>query len=195
MEKSKENLYEFIRNYDSLRFVNRWNGTLALDRSNVLEHTGRGYVWVTIILKEFEREVPISKVKRIYELWLVHDFAEKWTSDIPHPTKRFSKKIRSSIKEIENTLVENNYPYSKSLCGARENSIEEIIITCVDILDFTYESLKEKNLSNKEKEYEKAITIGRNVVEKLYRESSENSLIRRKILKWTIDFIDFMVSN
>jgi len=106
---SKQSIADFVDLCGQLRFQIRWQQLPRLPKTSVLGHS-----MFVAIMSYFLALENKSCPRRLYNSFfggIFHDIPEIATRDIISPVKNFSKEFESLIKEIEQSLAENElYP-------------------------------------------------------------------------------------
>lgn len=101
---TKQRLYDFLLQVESLRFQMRWNQTPRIPHTNVLGHS----FYVAALTLLFSREIGISG-KRLYNNFfsaLFHDLPEAVTRDIISPVKQATDTLPDIVKDVESLFLE-----------------------------------------------------------------------------------------
>lgn len=178
---------EYFESIDKFRNVKRWCRRPALDRSNIMEHSFRVAMFVNELLKGFNDKLykdyienhasPEEHRNREFQYYMTrtvalsyalqHDAGEPLGLgvDMPHELKKRYPELKQICDRIEDESIEHIFEDEWDLNKNKnkdEISLKKIkeIVKLADILDYTYESLKEISLGNQEAEYHKAIARG-----------------------------------
>ncbi len=96
---TRQRLYDFLLQVESLRFQMRWNQTPRIPHTNVLGHS----YYVAALTLLLSREAGISG-KRLYNNFfsaLFHDLPEAVTRDIISPVKQATDTLPDIVKDVE----------------------------------------------------------------------------------------------
>lgn len=142
----KASLSEYLLSVDNLRNLKRYQTAPRISTESVAEHS----FFVTAYILKLNDYFDFNLEKAL-KMAILHDFAESYISDVPHPIKQKFPIIREQLdhaeyevnsefigKEFANSIVEFNE------CS----SIEGIIVALSDILSVISYSKYEIELGN-----------------------------------------------
>lgn len=185
------------------RYVTRWNGIFCNDKSNIAEHTFKCVSYFEFIIKPLitEHYSPTSSftlelISKCYASIINHDITEVFTGDIRHNIKRrysdFNKRLSEIEKEIVDIKFGNTFYDCRSDVGIGD--YVKIITKLVDILDFSYEALREISLGNHNVEFYKAIERGLSILETFNTDyTSETDKLLPNLISYTIELIKSLI--
>lgn len=101
---TKQRLYDFLLQVESLRFQMRWNQTPRIPHTTVLGHS----YYVAAVTLLLSREIGVSG-RRLYNNFfsaLFHDLPEAVTRDIISPVKQATDTLPDIVKDVEALFLE-----------------------------------------------------------------------------------------
>lgn len=98
-----------IRYYRKMKNVQRL-GMIHVNRSyNLLEHC----YMTAMLFKHFASLEDVPYDMDVFDIILHHDVVEVETTDLPHPIKNFSPKVKEAWEEIENEVTKRHHQLNR----------------------------------------------------------------------------------
>ena len=154
--KINSSLSKYMTEIDGLRTITRYNTAAKVSQESVAEHSY--YVAAYVVkLNEFYQ----FDEKKALEVALLHDAAEVFISDVPHPIKAAFPKLAEELDKAEYQV--NVDHFSKELADDLEefntlSTAEGVIVALADIMSVLSYAKYEIKLGNSE--YMRAVYAG-----------------------------------
>lgn len=144
----KSDLGTFIKNIDKLRNLVRYQSAPRVYSETVAEHSFFVSAYVLKLYDYYNFDL-----QKALHLALLHDYAEVFISDVPHPIKESFPKLKQELENAEIEIVKEHLSeeFSTMINEFNNNtSPEGIIVNMADVLSVISYSSYEINLGNSE---------------------------------------------
>ena len=142
------NLSDYMINIDKLRNLVRYQNAPRVSEETVAEHSFFVAAYVLKLHNYYNFDL-----KKALSIAILHDYAEVFISDIPHPIKKQFPIIEDCLKEAENKIIKEHISDDFSNWLSEFNNIntaEGCIVSLADILSVISYSKYEDLLKNSE---------------------------------------------
>lgn len=140
------NLSDYMINIDKLRNLVRYQNAPRVSEETVAEHSFFVAAYVLKLHNYYNFDL-----KKALSIAILHDYAEVFISDIPHPIKKQFPIIEDCLKEAENKIIKEHISDDFSNWLSEFNNIntaEGCIVSLADILSVISYSKYEIELGN-----------------------------------------------
>lgn len=140
------NLSDYMINIDKLRNLVRYQNAPRVSEETVAEHSFFVAAYVLKLHNYYNFDL-----KKALSIAILHDYAEVFISDIPHPIKKQFPVIEDCLKEAENKIIKEHISDDFSNWLSEFNNIntaEGCIVSLADILSVISYSKYEIELGN-----------------------------------------------
>lgn len=140
------NLSDYMINIDKLRNLVRYQNAPRVSEETVAEHSFFVSAYVLKLHNYYNFDL-----KKALSIAILHDYAEVFISDIPHPIKKQFPVIEDCLKEAENKIIKEHISDDFSNWLSEFNNIntaEGCIVSLADILSVISYSKYEIELGN-----------------------------------------------
>ncbi len=139
-------LHEYMMNVDGLRNLVRYQNAPRVSSETVAEHSFFVAAYVLKLHNYYEFDL-----KKAIMIALLHDYAESYISDVPHPIKKQFPLIEEELNKAENNIVSNHISNDFAKWLDEFNNIsspEGCIVAFADILSVISYAKHEIELGN-----------------------------------------------
>lgn len=202
-----ENLYEFIRSIDKLRYITRFATAPRSAKESVAEHS----FYVASYVLKLSYYYNFDVVKAI-SLALLHDYAEAYISDVPHPIKKQNPVLEEALdKAEEKVLVEHLSSEMAKLISHFNNGDTPEGLVCqladvISVVTYAKYELELGNSSYMKQVFQRTKDRYFSLIEKLepyaiYHDEDDSTIDeltyekRKKTSKWILSQINDVFNN
>lgn len=141
-----ENLTEFARSIDRLRYITRYATAPRSGKESVAEHSFFVAAYVLKLAEYYDFDVL-----KALSLALMHDYSESYISDVPHPIKARNPRLAEELEEAENRIIKTNLSEEMAKMIAEFNKAEgpeALVVLLADVMSVVSYAKYEMELGN-----------------------------------------------
>lgn len=113
--------------------MKRYNNRIRIKDESLAEHSF--YVAYNVLKLGYDLNIDEKIINRAVSLAIVHDIPESYTSDLPHDCKTAYPELRTILREIEDTFMEEEMPELLSYFKEYQDKERTICVKLVDLAD------------------------------------------------------------
>lgn len=140
------NLKEYMANVDGLRNLVRYQSAPRVSSETVAEHSYYVAAYVLKLHNYYEFDL-----KNALSMAILHDYAESFISDVPHPIKKQFPLIEQELNRAEHSIISEHISDEFAACIDGFNDLttaEGCIVSLADILSVIAYAKYEIGLGN-----------------------------------------------
>lgn len=141
-----EDLADFAASIDRLRFIIRYATAPHCSKESVAEHSYYVAAYVLKLARYYDFDVEKALI-----LALLHDYAEAYISDVPHPIKKQNPALETALEEAESkVLTDHLSPEFAQMIAEFNNgtSPEGLVCQLADVMSVVSYAKYEMELGN-----------------------------------------------
>lgn len=191
-----EDLTQFAKSVDRLRFIIRYATAPRSSKESVAEHSYFVAVYVLKLAQYYNFDVSSA-----LSLALMHDYAEAYISDVPHPIKAQNPELAKALEIAEDKVLRDHLSDKMADLVDKfnnKNGPEALVCALADAISVVSYSKYELELGNSSymrQVFDSVSNRIKSIIEMLEEYKIDKSVKKESIIKMIADIFETRIEN